>query len=153
MRATSFTKMWADNYRVTFCCDTPCSAYFTPEHWQIFFGGNWILCASSGQSVIRKSFLSKKWLKWWLKFFWEIKSEIVLAYRYSKLRKKQLLVVYFLLQKRHISIIISSGFFEIIYVWPKMSIILSTTLQSVNSFLQAFGLKEARQEKKSQKNS
>ena len=112
MRATSFTKMWADNYRVTFCCDTPCSAYFTPEHWQIFFGGNWILCASSGQSVIRKSFLSKKWLKWWLKFFWEIKSEIVLAYRYSKLRKKQLLVVYFLLQKRHISIIISSGFFN-----------------------------------------
>lgn len=152
MRATSFTKMWADNYRVTFCCDTPCSAYFTPEHWQIFFGGNWILCASSGQSVIRKSFLSKKWLKWWLKFFWEIKSEIVLAYRYSKLRKKQLLVVYFLLQKRHISIIISSGFFNNI-CWPKMSIILSTTLQSVNSFLQAFGLKEARQEKKSQKNS
>ena len=91
-------------------------------------------------------------IKMVIKILLRNKKWIVLAYSYSKLRKKQLLVVYFLLQKRHISIIISSGFFNNI-CWPKMSIILSTTLQSVNSFLQAFGLKEARQEKKSQKNS
>ena len=35
MRATSFTKMWADNYRVTFCFDTPwvVVCLFYTDHW------------------------------------------------------------------------------------------------------------------------
>ena len=35
MRATSFTKMWADNYRVTFCFDTPwvVVCLFHTDHW------------------------------------------------------------------------------------------------------------------------
>ena len=43
MRATSFTKMWADNYRVTFCFDTPwvVVCLFYTDHWHfltlIFF--------------------------------------------------------------------------------------------------------------------
>ena len=74
----------------------------------------------------------------------------ILAYRYSKLRKNNCLWFTFYYKKDTFQLSFLQGSL-IIYAWPKMSIILSTTLQSVNSFLQAFGLKEARQEKKSQK--